>query len=201
MSGNARVRIRGVQTNTGAAQAFEDHYDAVVMACHSDQASQLLQETNPAKKIVTKIRYQKNLAVLHTDTTLMPKRRAAWAAWNYLHTHDHASSSVSVTYWMNQLQPLPVQTPVLVSLNPIAPPRPEHILQSMHYAHPIFDGPAIQAQRALPSVQGHEGIWLAGAWTRYGFHEDGFQSGTQAARDLRHHFVKTGHAPALPNPA
>lgn len=129
----------------------------------------------------------------------MPKRQAAWAAWNYLHAHDHASSSVSVTYWMNRLQPLPVQTPVLVSLNPIAPPRPEHILQSMHYAHPIFDGPAIQAQRELPSVQGHEGIWLAGAWTRYGFHEDGFQSGSQAAHDLRHHFVKTGHAPALPN--
>ncbi|MEY3633174.1 MAG: hypothetical protein RI937_1372 [Pseudomonadota bacterium] len=201
MSGNARVRVCGVQTHTGAAQAFEDHYDAVVMACHSDQASQLLQETSPAKKIVSKIRYQKNLAVLHTDTALMPKRQAAWAAWNYLHTHDQASSNVSVTYWMNRLQPLPVQTPVLVSLNPIAPPRPEHILQSMHYAHPIFDGPAIQAQRELPSVQGHAGIWLAGAWTRYGFHEDGFQSGTQAARDLRHHFVKTGHAPALPNPA
>ena len=102
---------------------------------------------------------------------------------------------------MNRLQPLPVSTPVLVSLNPVRPLRPEHILQSMQYAHPIFDGPAIQAQTRLPNVQGQDGIWLAGAWTRYGFHEDGFQSGLQAAHGIRQRFAQTGHAPALPNAA
>lgn len=201
MDGSPRVRIQGIQTARGSAQTFEDHYDAVVMACHSDQSASMLHESSPARELLAKIRYQKNLAVLHTDQALMPKRKTAWASWNYLHEQQASSSNVSVTYWMNRLQPLPVSTPVLVSLNPVRPPRPEHILQSMQYAHPIFDGPAIQAQTRLPNVQGQDGIWLAGAWTRYGFHEDGFQSGLQAAHGIRQRFAQTGHAPALPNAA
>lgn len=201
-NGASRVRLQGFHTAHDVPQPFDELFDAVILACHADQAAQLLPPSHAARQLVSAIRYQKNLAVLHTDQGLMPRRRAAWASWNYLHDqHQNDNGNVSVTYWMNRLQPLPVQTPVLVSLNPIRPPRPEHILQSMQYAHPIFDGPAVQAQQALPRVQGQQGIWLAGAWSRYGFHEDGFQSGTQAAQDLRRSFAATGHAPAMPNVA
>lgn len=201
-SGKTGVRLQGFQTTQDVPQPFEEVFDAVILACHSDQAAQMLPQASAAQHLALKIRYQKNLAVLHTDQQLMPKRRSAWASWNYLHDqHQEHDGNVSVTYWMNRLQPLPVQTPVLVSLNPIRAPRPEHIIQSMQYAHPIFDGPAVRAQQELPSIQGQHGIWLAGAWTRYGFHEDGFQSGTQAARDLRRAFAAAGHASALPNAA
>jgi predicted NAD/FAD-binding protein len=86
---------------------------------------------------------------------------------------------------MNQLQPLPIQTPVLVTLNATRAPQPGTVLNEMHYSHPIFDGPAVNAQRLIPEIQGEGGVWLAGAWTRYGFHEDGFQSGITAAQDIR----------------
>ncbi|MBU3724796.1 MAG: FAD-dependent oxidoreductase [Burkholderiaceae bacterium] len=200
--GGKKIKLQGFHTAHDAPQPFEESFDAVVLTCHSDQAAQLLPQASPAQQLVSKIRYQKNLAVLHTDQQLMPRRRSAWASWNYLHDqHEAHDGSVSVTYWMNRLQPLPVQTPVLVSLNPIRAPRPEHILQSMQYAHPIFDGPAVRAQQELSRVQGQHGIWLAGAWSRYGFHEDGFQSGTQAAQDLQRAFAATGQAPAMPNVA
>ncbi|MEY3982208.1 MAG: hypothetical protein RLZZ281_1077, partial [Pseudomonadota bacterium] len=106
-------------------------------------------------------------------------------------------NAVSVTYWMNRLQPLPVTTPILVSLNPVRKPAAHTVINRMDYSHPIFDGPAVQAQQALPDIQGQNNIWLAGAWTRYGFHEDGFQSGIHAARDLRATFEHQGHAAAI----
>jgi uncharacterized protein len=91
---------------------------------------------------------------------------------------------VAVTYWLNRLQPLPFRTPVLVTLNPPAPPRPEHVLAAFDYSHPAFDLAAIAAQQALPGIQGQRGIWFAGAWTGYGFHEDGLKSGLAAAAGI-----------------
>jgi len=172
------VTISGCVAN---GSAFQERFDAVVLACHSDQSATLLPKGSPAQQLVSKIRYQRNIAVLHTDTALMPKRKNAWASWNYLHTQNDEHGSVSVTYWMNRLQPLPTSTPVLVTLNPVSEPNPSHIINTMDYSHPIFDGPAVQAQKDLIRVQGNQNIWLAGAWTRYGFHEDGFQSGLNAA--------------------
>lgn len=195
-----RVMIRGTRTDGASASPFQKEFDAVVVACHSDQASRLLPSGSPAQSVAAKVRYQDNVAFLHTDTALMPQRRRAWAAWNYIHDQrlaDTGHNAVSVTYWMNRLQPLPVTTPVLVSLNPVRKPAGHTIINRMEYSHPIFDGPAVQAQQVLPNVQGQHNIWLAGAWTRYGFHEDGFQSGVNAARDLHVQFEHQGHAAGI----
>lgn len=188
MLSNSGVRVSGVHGDGATRVAFSEGFDAVILACHSDQAAQVLPHASEAKQLVSKIRYQENTAFLHTDATLMPKRKSAWASWNYLHDPGQTDANVSVTYWMNRLQPLPVQTPVLVSLNPIREPRPETIINAMQYMHPIFDGPAVRAQKTLPDLQGQHGIWLAGAWTRYGFHEDGYQSAVKAVESLKSAF-------------
>jgi predicted NAD/FAD-binding protein len=159
-----------------------EHFDHVVLACHSDESLALLPDADPEQRaILESVRYQPNRAWLHTDSALMPMRRKAWAAWNYLSNGDPDAPEVSVTYWLNRLQPLPFKTPVLISLNPIVEPSAEHVLQVIDYAHPVFDSAAGRAQRRLPAVQGRHGLWLAGAWTGYGFHEDGLDSGLSVA--------------------
>jgi predicted NAD/FAD-binding protein len=124
--------------------------------------------------------YQPNQAILHTDASCLPERRKAWSAWNYESTGTD-ESRVCVHYLLNKLQPLPVKTPVIVSLNPVHAPDPAKVLASFDYAHPVFDGPAIEAQRQLLSMQGDRNTWFAGAWTGYGFHEDGLKSGLSVA--------------------
>jgi uncharacterized protein len=190
------VVLCGTHESSGIKEDFRQEFDAVVMACHSDQAHEILPAASVLRQITARVRYQDNTAVLHTDVSLMPRRKKAWASWNYIHDANavSGSSNVSVTYWMNRLQPLPVDTPVLVSLNPVRHPDPRLVINTMHYAHPIFDGPAVTAQKDLANAQGADNIWLAGAWTRYGFHEDGFQSGINAARGLKEQL-----AAALPN--
>jgi predicted NAD/FAD-binding protein len=169
-----------IATDTGT-----ERYDQVVLACHSDQALQLLADADERERtLLGSIRYQPNRAWLHTDTGLMPRRRGAWAAWNYLSDGRTESPTVSVTYWLNRLQPLPFKTPVLVSLNPLREPAPETRIASFDYEHPIFDAPAIAAQHCLHQVQGRGGVWFAGAWTAYGFHEDGLRSGLDAAAQV-----------------
>jgi predicted NAD/FAD-binding protein len=169
----------------------EEHFDAAVLACHSDQSLRLLQQARPAQReVLQAIRYQANRAWLHTDRALMPRARRAWAAWNYLsnavRVQDRSDDglAVSVTYWLNRLQPLQVQTPVFVSLNPLREPSPDTVLKVIEYAHPIFDLRAVDAQRRLQATQGVDRIWLAGAWTGYGFHEDGLRSGLAAAQAI-----------------
>lgn len=182
--GHKSLRVAGIShKGTSGSQPFAESFDAVLIASHSDQSAQMLSTHLPiTAAALKKIGYQENVAYLHTDLDLMPKRKRAWASWNYLHrTGSQKTQGVSVTYWMNRLQPLPVKTPVLVSLNPVQPPRDEKIINVMRYAHPVFDGPAVQAQKTVHELQGQGGVWLAGAWTRYGFHEDGFQSGINAA--------------------
>jgi len=93
-------------------------------------------------------------------------------------------TAVSVTYWLNQLQPLAIKTPVFVSLNPLKEPDPSRCFQVIDYAHPVFDLAAVRAQRQLPAIQGADGVWLAGAWTGYGFHEDGLKSGLAVAQAI-----------------
>lgn len=170
-----------------SSDSFAEPFDAVLLASHSDQSAQLVRGYLPAlSQALQKIRYHNNTAYLHTDIALMPRRQQAWASWNYLHDNrGQHPNGVSVTYWMNRLQPLPVQTPVLVSLNPPSPPRADRIINVMNYAHPVFDGPASQAQESVKQMQGIGGVWLAGAWLRYGFHEDGFQSGVSAAQMIK----------------
>ena len=173
------------------AAAGDEWFDAVVMACHSDQSLRLLQRPRPAQaQLLASVCYQENRAWLHSDSALMPRSRQAWAAWNYLSTQvrDPASvldqTAVSVTYWLNQLQPLAIKTPVFVSLNPLQEPDPSRCFQVIDYAHPVFDLAAVRAQRQLPAIQGADGVWLAGAWTGYGFHEDGLKSGLAVAQAI-----------------
>ncbi len=191
------VIVRG--DRSGGQAGFEERFDAVIVACHSDQACAMLPAELPGRALLGRIRYQDNTAILHTDRTLMPHRRSAWAAWNYIHDRgrNDGGSGVSVTYWMNRLQPLPVSTPVLVSLNPCRRPAEDRIINTMHYAHPVFDGPAIAAQKELPHAQGIGKVWFAGAWSRYGFHEDGFQAGVNGARALASVLRKSEHAAEL----
>ncbi|MDP9044247.1 MAG: FAD-dependent oxidoreductase [Pseudomonadota bacterium] len=174
----------GVQISTDAGT---ERVDAVVLACHSDQALALLADPSDLEtQVLGAIRYQPNRAVLHTDTGLLPTRRKAWAAWNYERPAQAAAgASVCLHYLLNRLQPLPFRTPVVVSLNPVRAPRPDLVLAEYDYAHPVFDTGAIAAQRAVPDLQGRRHTWYCGAWTRYGFHEDGLVSGLNVVDALQ----------------
>ena len=169
------------------AAGVTEPFDAVVLAVHSDQALRLLAQPSAAeRRVLGAIRYQPNRAVLHTDTRVMPRRRAAWAAWNYEGAADGAQESARVClhYWLNRLQPLPFAQPVLVSLNPVSPIDPAKILGEFDYDHPVFELSAWSAQKQVAELQGVQRTWFAGAWTGYGFHEDGLQSGYRAADAL-----------------
>ena len=159
-------------------------FDQVVLACHSDQSAAMLADADDTERgVLAGARYQPNRAVLHTDARLMPKLRSVWSSWNYL-SDGAADPAVSVTYLLNRLQPLPFRTPVFVSLNPLVEPDPQMVIAEFEYSHPIFDARMIEAQQRLPDVQGRRRVWLAGAWTGYGFHEDGLKSGLAAAGAL-----------------
>jgi len=174
---------QGVQVRTAVGV---ERFDQVVLATHADQSLALLDRPSTDEKaLLGAIRFQANRAVLHTDTRVMPKRRLAWAAWNYQRTQLISESArVCLHYWLNRLQPLPFKQDVIVSLNPATPIDPATILGSYDYDHPVFDLPAIAAQSELPRLQGQQRTWYAGAWMRYGFHEDGYQAGLAAAQGL-----------------
>ncbi len=163
-----------------------EHFDQIIFACHADEALALLASpTTAEQKLLASIRFQENLAVLHTDANLMPRRRSVWSSWNYL-AADQASpqQKISLTYWMNKLQSLETSTPLLVTLNPEIPPDPATVLATRSYAHPQFDAGAIKAQQTLPSIQGKDRIWYTGAWTGWGFHEDGIAASVSIAEAL-----------------
>jgi uncharacterized protein len=171
-----------------ATDAGEERFDEVVLAGHSDQTLAILSDADERERAwLGAIRYQPNHAVLHTDTAVMPKKRLAWAAWNYERAGDagREQAAVCLHYWINRLQPLPWQTPVIVSLNPSRPIDPAKVIRTIDYDHPIFDNAAIAAQRQLGEFQGRSHVWFCGAWTGYGFHEDGLKSGLAVAETLR----------------
>ncbi len=177
-----------------------ERFDEVVMACHSDQSLALLADATPAEAAVLgAIRYHRNRAVLHTDLSLLPKRRLAWAAWNYERAAGGArdATAVCLHYLLNRLQPLPFATPVIVSLNPLTEPRAGTVHGEFDYAHPVFDAAAIAAQQRLPEIQGVGPTWFCGAWTRYGFHEDGLMSGQAVLRGLQAAPATARRAPLL----
>lgn len=161
-----------------------ERFDAVVLACHADQALRLLPDASPQESgLLGAFRYTRNLAVLHRDASLMPRRRSVWASWNYL-ADRQAPESLSVTYWMNRLQGIDPATPLFLTLNPPQPPQPESLVRTELYEHPLFDAEALRAQRALWSLQGHRHTWFCGAYFGAGFHEDGLQSGLAVAEAL-----------------
>jgi hypothetical protein len=157
-------------------------FDHVVIAAHADDALRLLGDADgDERRLLGQFRYSKNRAVLHCDPSFMPRRRRAWASWNYLGAAG-ADAPVSVTYWMNLLQKLPCRRDFFVTLNPAREPRA--VLASFEYEHPGFDAGAVAAQRDLWSLQGRRGTWFCGAHFGAGFHEDGLQSGLAVAEAL-----------------
>ena len=164
-----------------------ERFDKVVLAAHSDESLALLQEASDAERqALGAIRYQANRAVLHTDASVLPQRKTAWAAWNYERAQDtgRESARVCLHYLLNMLQPLPFGQPVVVSLNPVREIERKHIMGEFDYAHPVFDLAAMRAQKDVAALQGRRHTYFCGAWTGYGFHEDGLKSGLQAARLL-----------------
>ena len=167
-----------------------ERFDKVVLAAHSDQSLAMLRDASTAEQAVLgSIRYQANHAVLHTDASVLPEKKLAWAAWNYERAQqtqlaDRQSTSVCLHYLLNMLQPLPFTQPVVVSLNPVREIARNHIMGEFDYAHPVFDAAAIRAQGELTHLQGQQNTYYCGAWTGYGFHEDGLKSGLQVARQL-----------------
>lgn len=159
-----------------------ERYDHVVLATHAPVSARLLVDAGAAeRRILSAFRYSANLAVVHGDTSFMPRRRAAWASWNVVAGGDEDDRAV-VTYWMNRLQGLDDRYPVLITINP--PRHPRLAYEETWFNHPQFDAASARAQRLLPSIQGAGGVWYCGAWTGHGFHEDGLQSGLTVAAAL-----------------
>jgi predicted NAD/FAD-binding protein len=188
----AGVAVRAIRRDAGGVQVRTDHgterFDHVVLATHAPQALALLEDASPLESTVLgSFRTQANRAVLHTDASVLPKSRAAWAAWNYEAAAGAGDPRVCVHYLINRLQPLPWRQPVIVSLNPLRAIDPRHVLGEFDYAHPLFDPAAIAAHANLPLLQGERRTWYCGAWTGYGFHEDGFASGEAVAQRLVTH--------------
>jgi predicted NAD/FAD-binding protein len=178
---------RDAHSVTLQTHAGSERFDQVILASHADQSLAMLAEpTAQEQSTLGAIRYHPNRAVLHTDTSVMPQTKLAWAAWNYERAaHDSTESTrVCLHYWLNLLQPLPFKQDVIVSLNPVREIDPAHVIGEYDYAHPVFDLPAIQAQAQMPQLQGQQHTWFAGAWMGYGFHEDGFKAGRDAAQNL-----------------
>ncbi len=179
---NGAVEVRRVdgQVEVLDSQGRKDRFDHVVIGAHADQAlAMLAQPTDAERALLGAFRYSRNLTVLHSDASLMPRRRRAWAAWNYI----GVEGGLCVSYWMNRLQGLPGPD-LFVTLNPPRPPRSETLLRTEIYEHPIFDPAAIRAQKALWTLQGQGGVWYCGAHFGAGFHEDGLQSGLAVAEQL-----------------
>lgn len=178
---------KGVRVTTPSGARVHDH---VVLACHADEALALLAggATAGERDRLGAFRYTRNVAVLHTDTGLMPKRRGVWASWNYLGRSEVGDRRPCVSYWMNRLQGLPRaggdHLHYFVTLNPPRPPRPGTLLRTEIYTHPVFDPAAIRAQRILWQGQNEGGVWFCGAYFGAGFHEDGLQAGLAVAEAL-----------------
>jgi predicted NAD/FAD-binding protein len=167
-----------------------ERFDRVFFACHSDQALSLLCDASPAERAVLgAIRYQRNEVLLHTDTRVLPRRRLAWAAWNY-HLVDRASERVAVTYHMNMLQRLNTRTPLLVSLNLSDRIDDRRVIRDMIYEHPVFTREAVAAQARHAEIDGADRAYFCGAYWGFGFHEDGVVSALTALE----HFRQIEHA-------
>ncbi len=164
-----------------------ERYDQVVLATHADQALEILgPEAAPMERaLLSAFRYERNTALLHQDDRLMPRRRGVWSSWNYMTgAGGDDQRPASVTYWMNRLQNLDPAVPLFLSLNPLRQPAPDKLLRRFVYMHPQFDHAAIEAQAALPDIQGTDRVWFCGSYCGYGFHEDGLRAGLSVAAAL-----------------
>ena len=207
VAGGSREYVRRLATNIGAAvhlgsrvaqverragdvrvrdsEGHEACFDHVVMATHADQALSLLHAPGAGERaILGAFDYQPNRVLLHSDRSLMPRRRRVWSSWNYLGNSGDTSLAVSVSYWMNRLQSLACERDYFVSLNPLQEPAPADVHGEFAYSHPVFDGGAMRAQGAIASIQGRQRTWFCGSYCGYGFHEDALRSAMTVADAL-----------------
>jgi predicted NAD/FAD-binding protein len=178
-----KVAREGASVRVDSRDASE-RYDHAVLACHSDQALALLGDASERERdILGAMTFQENDTVLHTDATVLPRRRRAWAAWNALVPRD-ASEQCTVSYCMNLLQSLESAEPIVVTLNRTAQIAPEKILKRLRYHHPVYTRASVAAQARKAEIQGVNNTWFAGAYWGWGFHEDGMRSAVNAANAL-----------------
>lgn len=184
--GVVRVERRHDGVNIIDTQGHAAQYDQVIFACHADQAlAMLANPTADEQRVLSAFRYQPNTMILHSDTRFMPRHKNAWASWVYLsQNRSDDTPAVSLSYWMNNLQPLATETPIIVTLNPDIRPDAALIYDEATFEHPVFDATAIAAQAEVPSIQGRDRLWFCGAYQRYGFHEDGLQSAVEMVRGM-----------------
>jgi len=176
LPGQVLVKARGLET---------ERYDQVFLACHSDQALALLADASAQEReVLGAIPYQENEAVLHTDTRLLPRRKLAWAAWNY-HVLPQTRERVALTYNMNILQGLNAPTPFLVTLNHSAAIDPAKIIKRISYHHPLYTRAGVAAQARQAEINGALNTYFCGAYWRFGFHEDGVVSALNALEHFK----------------
>ena len=160
-------------------------FDDVVMATHADVSLALLSDATPAETATLgAFRFQPNQAILHADPAMMPRSRKAWAAWSYVEPAGHRPDRISLTYWMNALQPITADDPLFVTLNASAPIRDDLVHDVTTFRHPMFDHAALAAQPQIAAANGTQNTWFCGAWMRNGFHEDGIATATETAAAL-----------------
>jgi len=180
--------VQNVIRSGGEATVYSDtappdRFDQVIFACHADQTLRMLAHpSGPERAALSAIRFQNNEMILHRDIAQMPKRKAVWSSWVYKADTTRPKPAIGVTYWMNRLQNIPETDPLFVSLNPSEPVPESMIYDQKTFRHPVFDTAALAAQRQLRRLQGVNNTWFAGAYTRHGFHEDGFASAARVAR-------------------
>ena len=182
--------VAQVERNADHVRVTDEHggialFDHVVLAAHAPQALALLGDASAEERsILGPMRTTMNDVVLHRDPELMPRRKAAWAAWNFLREGDADNRQVAVTYWMNTLQNIDPARPLFITLNPPFEPDPKLVFGRYAYAHPQYDAEALAARARLGEIQGQQRTWFCGAWTAHGFHEDGMASGLAVASRL-----------------
>ena len=184
------VRRTADQSTVCTAAASDETFDQVIFACHPDQTLRLLEQpTAQEQAALSAIRFQDNQMILHRDTAQMPRRKSVWSSWVYKADTTRPEPAIGVTYWMNRLQNIPQNDPLFVSLNPSDPVPDELIYDQKTFRHPVFDTAALNAQQQLRDLQGQNNTWFAGAYTRHGFHEDGFASAARIARLMDRQFA------------
>ncbi|MCP8939432.1 NAD(P)/FAD-dependent oxidoreductase [Alsobacter sp. SYSU M60028] len=186
VTGQPALRVRrppdGVEIVTSAGPR---RFDQVVIATHADQALALLSDADSEeRRLLGAFEYRPNEAVLHSDPSVMPRRRRAWASWNYRDGDSASAPTLSVTYWMNRLQSLRSPKPLFVTLNPVNAIDPALVHCRSTFQHPVFDAASVAAQEELWSLQGERRTWFCGAYFGNGFHEDGLQAGLAVAEQL-----------------
>lgn len=177
IGGMVRVVAKGMEP---------EMYDEVIFATHSDDALRLLADPTPDERAALgDLNYQDNRVILHRDARQMPRRKRCWSSWNYTADSRAEADQIGVSYWMNRLQNIPESDPLFITLNPATDIPDELIYDDANFRHPVFDRAALKAQHALREIQGQNNTWFAGAYTRYGFHEDGFASAVAVAEAMQ----------------